>query len=85
MSLVRVSMLWNSQKKRNYSLEDSLVPVLYAVEIELPKIIKPRLPQNTSNLNIEITGKSKKLYCSCHQFLGALIYLEFIVLILICF
>lgn len=41
MSLVRVSMLWNSQKKRNYRLEDRLVRVLYAAEIELPKIIKP--------------------------------------------
>ena len=61
MSLDRVSMLWNSQKKRNYSLENSLVRVLYAAEIELPKIIKPRLPQNTSNLNIESTGKSKKI------------------------
>ena len=45
----------------------------------------PRLPQNTSNVNIESTGKSEQLYYLCDQLLGALIYLHFIVLILICF
>ena len=38
----------------------------------------PRLPQNTSNVNIESTRKSKQLYYLCDQLLGAMIYLHFI-------
>ena len=71
--------------KQKGSLEGSLVRVLFAAELEFPKILVPRLPQNTSNVNIESTGKSKQLYYLCDQILGALIYLHFIVLILICF
>ena len=43
------------------------------------------LPQNTSNVNIESTGKSKQLYYLSQQFRGALIYFHFILLILVCF
>ena len=32
------------------------------MELEIPKILVPRLPQNISNLNIESTGKLKQLY-----------------------
>ena len=49
------------------------------------KTYKKRLPQNTTNVNIENTRKSKQLYYLYDQFLGALIYLNFIFLILICF
>ena len=59
--------------------------VLFAVELEFPKILVPRLPQNTSNLNNECVGKRKQLHSLCEQFLGALIYLHFVILILICF
>ena len=54
-------------------------------ELEFPQILLPRLPQNTSNLNIECTGKSKQLYPLCDKPLGVLIYLYFVVLILISF
>ena len=56
---------------------------MMAAELEFPKILVPRLPENSSNLNIERTGKSKQLYSLYDQLLGALIYLHFIVLILI--
>ena len=51
----------HSHKKQKDSLEGSLVRVLFADELEFPKILVPRLPQNTSNVNIESIGKSKQL------------------------
>ena len=48
--------------------------VLFATELELPKILVPRLPKNTSNVNIKSTGKSKQLYYLRDQLLRALIY-----------
>ena len=48
----------HSHKKRKDNLEGSLDRVLFPTEIELRKIIVPRLPQNSSNINIECTGKS---------------------------
>ena len=74
-----------SSKKRKDSLEGSLDRVLFAAELEFLKILVPRLPQHTSNVNTECAGKSKHLYSLCDQLLGALIYLNFIILILICF
>ena len=50
----------HSHKKRKDSLEGSLDRVLFAAELKFPKILVPRLPQNTSNVNIESAGKSKK-------------------------
>ena len=35
--------------------------VLFATELEFPKILVPRLPQHISNVNIECAGKSKQL------------------------
>ena len=58
-------------------MEGSFVRVLFAVELKFPKILVPRIPQNTSNVNIESNGKSKQLYYLCDQLLGALIYLHF--------
>ena len=75
----------HSHKKWKDSLEGSLDGVLFAAELEFPKMPVPRLPQNKSNVNIECAGKSKQLYSLCDQLLGALIYLNFIVLIPICF
>ena len=75
----------HNHKKQKDSLEGSLVRVLIVAELEFPKILVPSLPQNTSNVNIKSTGKSKQLYYLCGELLGALIYLHFIVLILICF
>ena len=49
----------HSHKKRKYSLEGSLDRVLLAAELEFPKILVPRLPQHTSNVNIECAGKSE--------------------------
>ena len=50
-----------------------------------PRTLVSRLSQNTSNVNITSTRKSKQMYYLCDQLLLALIYLYFIVLILICF
>ena len=75
----------HSHKKRVDNLEGSLARVLFAAELEFPKTLVPRLPQNTSNVNIESSEKSKQLYYLCDQLIGALIYLHFIVLMLICF
>ena len=54
----------HSHKKRKDSLESSLDRVLFAAELEFPKILVPRLPQHASNVNIECAGKSEwsKLY-----------------------
>ena len=41
------------------SLEGSLDRVLFAAELEFPKILVPRLPQHTLNVNIECAGKSE--------------------------
>ena len=41
------------------SLEGSLDRVLLATELEFPKILVPRLPQHTSNVNTECSGKSE--------------------------
>ena len=70
-----------SHNKRKDSLKGSLVRVLSAAEIEFPKILVPRLPQNSG----KCAGKSRQLYSLCDQLLGALIYLYFIILALICF
>ena len=51
----------HSFKKRKNSLEGSLVRVLFAAELEFPKIVVPMLPHNTLNVNIESIGKSKQL------------------------
>ena len=75
----------HSHEKWKDSLEVSLDRVLFAAQLEFPKILVPRLPQNTSNENIECAGKPKQLYSLCDQLLGALIFLNFIILILICF
>ena len=50
-------------------------------ELEFPKILVPRLPQDTLNVNIKCAGKSKQPYSLCDQLLVALIYLHFINLI----
>ena len=60
----------HSHKKRKDSLEGSLDRVLFA------KILVPRLPQNTSNVNTESAGKSKQMCSLCNQILGALKYLQ---------
>ena len=46
----------------------SVIMFLYFLIIRNGKL--PRLPQNTSNVNIESTGKSKQLYFYVTNFLG---------------
>ena len=58
----KFSKLRNSHKKRKDSLEGSLDLVLFAAECKVPKILVARLSQNTSSVNIECAGKSKRLY-----------------------
>ena len=67
------------------SLQGSLNQAFFVTKSEFPKILVPRLPQNTSNVNTEWVRKSKQLYSLCDQLLGALTYLCFIALMLICF
>ena len=75
----------HNHKKRKDSLEGSLDHrVLFAVELEISKVLVPRLPQHTLNVKTECTRKSKHLYTLCDQLIGALIRLNFIILILIC-
>ena len=85
MLLFSVILLLHSHKKRKDSLEGSLGRVFFAAELDFPKILETRVPQNSSNVNIECVGKSKQLYSLCDQLLGSLMYLLFIILILICF
>ena len=66
-------------------MEGSLDQVLFATKLEFPKILVPRLFQNTSNVYVECSEKLKQLYSLCDQLLEVLIYFYFIVLILICF
>ena len=47
----------HNHKKRKDRLEGSLDQVLFAAELEFQKIPVPRLPQHTSNVNIEYAGK----------------------------
>ena len=49
--------LRHSHKKRKDNLEGSLDRVLLAAELEFPKILAPRLPQRTSDINIQCVGK----------------------------
>ena len=51
----------HSQTKRTDSLKGSLDRVLFAAEHEFPKILVPRLPQNTSNTDNECAKKQKQL------------------------
>ena len=58
---------YHSHKKQTDILEGSLDRVLFVAELEFPKVLVPRLPQNTSNVCIEYAGKSgwsKQLYSS---------------------
>ena len=45
--------------KRKDRLEEGLDRVLFAAELKFPKILVPRLPQHTSNVHSEYTGKSE--------------------------
>ena len=59
------SWFFHSHKNRKDSLEGSLDQVSLAAELEFPKMLVPRLPQHTSDVNIECAGKSvwlKQLY-----------------------
>ena len=47
------SCLFHGHKTWKDSLEVSLDRVLFAAEFEFPKILVPRLPQNSPNVNIE--------------------------------
>ena len=52
----------HSDKKGKDSLEDSLDLVLFAAELEFPKILVPRLPQHTSDVNTETLNALESQY-----------------------
>ena len=56
---VWVNHLQHSHKKRKDSLEGILDRLLFAAELEFPKILVLRPPQQTSNVNNECAGKSE--------------------------
>ena len=66
---------YHSHKKQKDSLEGSPDLVLFVAKLEFPNILVPRLPQNTSNVNMECVGKPKQLYSLCDQPLGLLMSL----------
>ena len=49
-----------SHHNQRDNLEGNLVLVLFVAELDFPKILVPRLPQDTSNVNIESSEKSTK-------------------------
>ena len=65
-------MFDHSHTKRKNSLKGSLDLVSSGAEIEFPKILVSRLPQNTSNVNTEFARKSKQLHSFCDNLLGTL-------------
>ena len=64
----KICRWYHSHKKRKDSLERSLDRVLLSAELEFTKILVPRLPQHTLDVNIECAAKSKwsKQQCSLH-------------------
>ena len=48
----------HSHKKLKDSLEGGLDRILFPAKLEFPKILVPRLPQHTSDVNTECAGKS---------------------------
>ena len=73
-------------EKLEDSLKASLDQLLFAAELEFPKVLVPKLTQNTSDVNIECAWLYSAVHnCSlCDQPLGALVFCYFIILILIC-
>ena len=64
ITLINMQCLWvptpyHSHKKRKDSLEVSLDQVLFAAELEFPRMLVPRWPQHTSIKNTECAGKSE--------------------------
>ena len=47
-------LLFHSHKKQKDSLEGSLDRVLFAAELEFPKILVPRLPKHTSSVTLHV-------------------------------
>ena len=58
---ILISKYTHNHKKRKNCLECSLDRVLFAAELEFPKMLVPRLPQLTLNVNTEYAGKSEWL------------------------
>ena len=56
---ILISKYTHNHKKLENGLECSLNRVLFAAELEFPKILVPRLPQLTPNVNTEYAGKSE--------------------------
>ena len=52
---VILSHFQHSHKRRKDTLDGSLDRVLFAVELEFPKVLVLKLPQNTLNLNMNVT------------------------------
>ena len=76
----------HSHKKQEDILEGSLDQVLIPAELDFSKILIPRQFQHTSNVNIECARMVKTtVFFIRDQPFEALIHLNFIILILICF
>ena len=64
-TVLSVDRSGHSHKKRKDSLEGSLDRVLLAGELEVPKILVPRLAQHTWNVNIENVSESQNGQNNC--------------------
>ena len=64
----RFVMVYHRRKKWNDSLEGSLDWELFPAELEFPKILVSRLPQNSSNVNIECRNISSFCYSDINLF-----------------
>ena len=58
-----------NHKKRKHSLEGSTDRVLFGARLEFHKILVPRLPQHTSNVNTECARKSICCQNNCVLFM----------------
>ena len=67
--MVWFALLKHGHNKRKDSLEGSLDRVLFATELKFPKLLVPKLLQNTSNVNTECARKLKQPYSLCDQLL----------------
>ena len=93
LSGVMENVFNHSHKKRKDSLEGSLDRVLLAAKFESPKILVPRLSQHTSNVAKHLMCRKVrkvimvkiKVFFTSDKLFGALIHLNFIILMLICF
>ena len=82
---IQLASSQHNHKKRKDSLESNLDRVLFAAQLEFPKILVPMLPQDTSMQILNVPESQNGQNVIFGQLLGAVIYHNFIILILFVF